>query len=352
MNKSILKKYNINVLEVLKSLRNIDHWFFFNHKDIIESKKWIQYQVRCPFHDDGSPSMWINTEYNSYNCFVCRERVWESKYLSKDKSIWHWNFIQFLKVFYEFILKKEVTSKEIADLVKIRSEERNKFISEIERKQSFTWRTIKKYIKAKEENNLRYTLLDDIKYNWKEDYLKSRLLKYNDISNKDYEETKKHFLLHFLEDWSIIFPVIKNYKFIWIYWRKNQKETSWKYFNLISFKKTNIIYNWDFVRENETILLVEGPLNAIRLWSLWYKNVVSFFWAIPYRSQLELLKEKMKIFIWFDNDKSWQEWIKKIREELDQVVEIYNLKSNEKKDSFDYSKEEIKKLFSNFKRIW
>lgn len=349
---NILEKYNIDIEKVIKKLPWKNWGSHFNVWQVISSKKWNQLQVVCPFHADSSPSMWISKEKNAYNCFVCSMRVWESKVIDKEKSIWKWTFIQLLRVFYEQVLNKNITDLELADLLEVSNNDKRFFLSDLKNaKQTYHVEWQKKEIVEKEPDEIHYKyslLKDEDKGNLT--YLKSRLEKYKDITSERFNETINHFLLKTQANWSIIIPIIKSWYLIWLYVRQIE-DWFWKYYNLKPFKKTNVIFNWDFVENYQNILLVEGPLNAIRLWSLWYENVVSLFWSKPYKEQIELLNTKKNIYVWFDQDMWGKNWVEELQKNLWKGVNLYSLDGEWKKDAFDYSKEEIQSLFKWFKQI-
>lgn len=350
---NILEKYNIDIEAIIKKLPWKNWGNYFSNSQIISSKKWTQLQITCPFHADSSPSMWINKEKNAYNCFVCSNRVWESKIISKEKSIWRGTFIQLIRVFYEQVLWKEISDIEIANLFEINEKDKRSFLLDLKQlnkktlQQTWEKREEKKY--KEKEKHYKYSILHELD-KWNISYLKSRLLKFNDITEERFKQTQEHFLLKTLEDGSIVIPIIKNWYLVWIYVRRNWNGMG-KYYNLKTFKKTNIIYNWDFVSDYKDILLVEGPLNAIRLWSLWFENVVSLFWATSYKGQIELLNTKQNIYIWFDNDEGGNNGVKDILLKLNKWINIYSLQSDWKKDVYDYSREEILTLFKQFRKI-
>lgn len=344
---NILEKFDINIEKIIKWLKDKNWNPFLEKKDIIVTKRWHQLQIKCPFHKDNSPSMWINKDKNVYNCFVCWPRYGESKVLDKNKSIWKWTFLQFLKVYYEQVLDKFLSDEELSKVCEIKENEKQEFLKLIHENKDVS--NFKKEKWEEKEKKLKFSILDE--YKGDSSFLDWRLLQYNDISIERLEEVKEFFLLKSLDDWTIVIPIIKDWNLVWLYWRRNQSDWKAKYYNIESFKKTNIIYNWDETINNKSILLVEGPLNAIRLWSLGYQNVVSFFWALPYKEQIDLLKEKEKIFVWFDDDEAGNIWRKELRKWLPNTVEVFELKTEWKKDAFDFSKDEIKDLFTKFKKI-
>lgn len=352
-----IEKYNIDVFKVLTHLPGLKTRVFYPPSSVVVSKKWKQYQVVCPFHEDKKPSLWINLEKNAYNCFVCSHRVWESKVIPKTKSIWKWTFIQFVKVFYEQVLWKEVSNLELLDLFEVKEEQQKEFLKDMSYYNSTnTWSSTKSYVKKETtlEQNLPYNILE--KYYGKNDtYLKSRLLWKNDITEQQYKDTLEHFLLWTTEKWDIVIPIIQNYKLYGTYVRRNVEKWKevfweWKYFIIETFKKTNKIFNWDFVSKYDSIILVEGPLNAIRLWSLWYKNVVSSFWALLNPEQLEQLKTKKNILVWYDSDTAGDQGIQDLLQ-IKWDVKIYKASTEWKTDAYDYTKKEIEEILKQIKKI-
>ena len=346
MNK-LLEKFNIDIEKVLFKLKNSNWQQLFSSQNINKTKGWTQFNVVCPFHDDKSPSLWINSDLNIYNCFVCTGRVWELKYIPKNKSLWKWTFItQFLKVFFEIRHQKQINIEEIADICEIKEKDRNLFYSWLKEKKGISSHKDIKKVGFIEDKKIRIEELK--KYiNNDSSYIYDRINKFKDLSDKRIKETIIFFYLGYDKvNLSITIPIFQDYYLKGIYWRKVIKTTG-KYINIEVFRKTEIIYNYDEINKNKPVILVEGPLNAVRLWALGYTNVISLFWANIYNKQIEKLQEIKELIVWFDSDFAGQEWQKKIKEVM-KWKKISFIKTEGKKDVYDFSKQEITELFKSY----
>lgn len=341
---NFLERYNISVLEALNKLPDSTWSQFYTRERIRWSNPQIQ--LVCPFHNDNTPSLWMNTEMMAYNCFVCSQRGKEnSKVLKDSQSIWHWNIIQFFRLYFEQKLNYIISNEELAILFWVDEKLKNKFISELSRFDK--WEVIEGLTpstlqvlenkKNQEEILYPYTYLKKYKDN-NDTYLRERLFCQNDITEEQFLKTKEHFLLGTTKTGDIVIPITQNWNLYWTYVRSATQDKKWKYYMLEAFKKSDKLFHIDFVSKYDTIILVEWPLNAIRLWSLWYKNVVSWFWAVFLYHQIKKLKNK-RIILWFDNDYSWQEWEKILREKKINIV--WKIQTEWKYDAFDFNKQQI-----------
>lgn len=346
-NQTLIDKYNIDVLSVLSSLPTLWDYKGFTNNIIIQ-KWWTQLQVCCPFHNDNTPSLWISITKNSYNCFVCSWSNLMSKVL-QDKPIWHWNIINFVRFYYEICWNIILSDQQLCDIFNIDVNQRQNFLNDINHKYiGYKNNDDKKTSKNIIQTKYKFSILQNSDYSWGPDtYLQQRLHK--DINDNQYNKTISHFYLSTNKNGDIIIPIIFNHNLIGINCRLNQTSHTMKYRDLLSFKRDGVIYHWDHIKDLDEIILVEGPLNAIRLWSLGYKNVGSFFWTMITNQTKKLLQWKKKITLWFDQNSSW----KTSSEQLKQYLELHwtivtiitpfdsHIQWNENKDVFDYTAEEI-----------
>ena len=357
---NIFEKYNIDIKKLLLNLKDENWNAFFSKKDIFFAWK-EQVQIKCPFHNDKSPSLGINLNRNFFNCFVCTDNKWKLKPNWKEEFLGKWSFLShFFKLFYHEHQNKEFDQKELFKICNIKKEEEEEeFLKEL-----FKWKKnyIKNWNNKNNKSNYKKTLckleISELnKYKNNLTYIKKRLNKFNDLTKERIDLTLNNFNIWYDSSKNILaIPVFQDWYLRWIYGRRKIEYNWLRYTNIESFPKTDIIYNYDSVIEKkyDTVILVEGPLNAIRLWALGYDNVISLFWAKAYDEQIKKLNIFKNIYVWFDNDEAWINWLKWIIKKTSKNVNIFstfdeNWNSKKVKDAYDLDKKEIKNLFWNFK---
>jgi len=357
---NILEKYNVDLKSILLKLTDKNWKKFFTSSWILKKYSfsgtyWNQIQLKCPFHNDKSPSFGINKDLNRFNCFVCSDRKEKITKNWKEENIGKWSFFHFLHLFYHFHKNSKITDQEIIKLLMIPKEKEKQFLIDLNSKfKSGENNWIQK--KYKSQIKLEKNPINDLKqYNKsKNSYLDERLKIHWDTSKNKILETKKFFMIWYDDEKNILtIPIFQDWFLRGIYGRKKIAKDWLRYLNVLTFPKMKIIFNYDEVLENKEkeVILVEWPLNAIKLWSLGYKNVISLFSAKAYPEQIEKLNKFEKIFAWFDNDEAWRNWIKLLKEKLNKKTFLYSVITDKNKDAFDYNKEEIKKILSSFSKI-
>ena len=165
------------------------------------------------------------------------------------------------------------------------------------------------------------------------------------------QETIQNFgLIYNQKSDSICIPIKNKYwQYIWIY-NKNLNEKYWqKYYSSFSFSKKENIFNSNVIDSSLELIIVEWPMNAIKLFDMWFKNVISLFWAEVSFEQIELIKQikSWKLIIWFDQDEAWKKWCNKIYSKLKNYKKILSIKGENTKDAFDYSLSDIEIMIKN-----
>lgn len=269
----------------------------------------------CPFHDDHSPSMSVSPERQLFKCFVCNKGG---------------NVFTFVKD-YENISYIEAV-KRVADKVGIPlsldniKTENTKFKLEYEIME-FATKIFQNNLNSKEgsiakeylaKRNITDNIIKDFRIGLS---LTDNTYLYNVLSKK-YDDK-------ILDDLGLINrDGIKGYdKFInrimipicnldgnvvgytgRIY---NSEDTA-KYINskeTVIYKKGNILFNYHnaktYIRESKCAILVEGNMDAIRMYSSGIRNVLALMGTAITKEQVDILKKlRVPIILMLDNDKA------------------------------------------------
>jgi DNA primase len=118
-----------------------------------------------------------------------------------------------------------------------------------------------------------------------------------------------------------------------------------KWQHKLDFDKGFVLYNYDkakeFVRESKELILVEGPFDAIRLWSHGIHNAVAVMGSALTPEQLSLaVSSTLKVYVMLDSDGAGQVGSRRICEQLKPYVDVYTLSLPIGKDPDNLSFEE------------
>ena len=267
----------------------------------------------CPFHDDHSPSMSVSPERQLYKCFVCNKAG---------------NVFNFVKD-YENISFIEAVKK-VADKVGIPLDignvktENTKYKEEYEIME-FTTKILQNNLSSKEgvkarEYLLNRSITEDIIKDFKigltlndKTYLYNVLSKKYDINKLDelglitkdgitgYDKFINRIMIpicdidgHVVGFTGRIYNGEKTAKYI------NTKETP-------IYVKGNILFNYhlakEYIKSEKCVILVEGNMDAIRMYSEGLKNVVALMGTAMTKEQINILKKlRVPVILMLDND--------------------------------------------------
>ena len=269
----------------------------------------------CPFHDDHNPSMSVSTEKQMYKCFVCGAAG---------------NVFNFVKD-YEKISYYEAIKK-VADKVGIKvsiDTSYKKQENNIYSKQYEIYEISNKLY----QNNLNTTLGKNARNYLKERQITDEMIKHfqiglslNDnnlsklLSNKGYDDDllvksgisiKRDNKVYDIYRNRIMFPLWDiNGKTIGFSGRIYEGDDSSKYINTMEtdiFKKGSLLYNYEFAREsvlkNNELIIVEGFMDVIRLYSIGIYNVVASMGTAITNEQVSLIRKLTNnVILMFDGD--------------------------------------------------
>lgn len=267
----------------------------------------------CPFHDDHSPSMSVSRERQMFKCFVCNKGG---------------NVFTFVKDYENISFIESV--KRVADKVGIPlsldniQKKESKFKLEYEIME-FATKIFQNNLNSKEgiiakEYLEKRSITEDIIKEFRIGLsLTDNKYIYNALSKK-YEVAKLDTLGLITRDGlngydkfvnRIMIPICNlDGEVVGYTGRIYNSEDSAKYINskeTIIYKKGNILFNYHnakkYIREEKSVIVVEGNMDAIRMYSSGFKNVIALMGTVITKEQVEILKKlRVPIILMLDND--------------------------------------------------
>lgn len=281
------------------------------------TKKGKNYFGICPFHDDHNPSMSVSPEKQMYKCFVCGAAGNVFNFVKDYKNI----------NFYEAV--KEVANKVgiSVDIGTYKPKEDTKFKDQYD-----IYDLSNKFY----QNNLN-TNLGKIARNYltsrdiNEDIIKRFQigLSFNDNKLTSLLESKgysKDLLVKsgiaVINNEGKVSDIYRN-RIMFPLWDTNGKvigfsgriyegsDTS-KYINTMEtdiFKKGSLLYNYEYARKSildkDEIIICEGFMDVIRLYTIGVENVVATMGTAITKEQLNLIRKLTNnVILMFDGDKA------------------------------------------------
>jgi|GEM_PF-3014380 len=121
----------------------------------------------------------------------------------------------------------------------------------------------------------------------------------------------------------VIIPVIIEGRIITFIARSISNTVSLKYLIPKGTLKSSILFNMDSIF-NDEVYIVEGPFDAMKLWSLGLKNAVSIFGCSLHPSQIRSLLRKgvKKVCIMLDGDAAGRKSSKYMEEQIKPYFEV------------------------------
>ena len=269
----------------------------------------------CPFHDDHSPSMSVSKDKQIYKCFVCGATGNVFTFVENYLGV---SFLEAVKIVADkigenFVIHKSKTNTanskyfEIMNLTTLFYENNLRTPIGKEARDYLVARGLDEKLQkdfsiglAPKDNDMLYKLLKKKNINDKDmetlglinngdsgpyDLFRNRIIfplkspdgQVNGFSGRIYNETS-------------------NSKYI------NTKET-------VIFKKRENLYNYNLAspeaRREKYIIVCEGFMDAIRIYSIGLKNVVATMGTALAKEQVDLLKRlNVKVILIMDNDKA------------------------------------------------
>lgn len=320
----------------------------------------------CPFHEDHSPSMSVSEEKQIYKCFSCGATGNVFSFVENYLNI---GFAEAVKVIADRVgihleqnigPQKEVKNQKEYELYDFTAKlyqnnlnsENGYLAKEYLNSRGISEEIIDEFgIGLSFSKNVLYTILKE--KNYADDFLnKMGLLGVIDGNVSDIFQNRIMFPIDNLEGKVVGFTARaykENIKPKYI----NSKETN-------IFKKGNILFNYhrakDEARLLKQLIVVEGNMDAIRLYASGIKNVVALMGTSLTKEQIEVLKKlRVKLIMMLDNDSAGEIATYNIGKMLeDNNIDFLIVRLSDAKDPDEYVlkfgvdaiKETIKKAIS------
>ena len=266
----------------------------------------------CPFHNDHSPSLSVSREKQIYKCFTCLASGNVFTFVQNYENI---SFIEAVKkvadkINYKLDIKDKIVNKnskyyELMDLSnKIFVNNLNSNLGLKAKEYLINERHLSE--EAIKEFNIGLALND----NNLNKLLSSKGYSDKDIIEMSLPNKTDNGLLDMFRN-RITFPICNHEgKIIAYSARIYQNEDTSKYINSkesVIFKKGYTFYNYDKCRlealKIKSVILVEGQMDAIRVYTSGFKNVIASMGTAITSNHISLLKKlNAKVILMMDND--------------------------------------------------
>ena len=280
------------------------------------TKRGKNYFGICPFHDDHNPSMSVSPERQMYNCFVCGEAGNVFNFVKNYKHISYYDAVKEvaskagISVNFD-TYKPKVSNKEneLYDIYDIS----NKFYQN--NLNTSLGKIARKYLSDRQiDDDIIKRFQIGLSFN--DNKLSKLLLSKGYSENTLVESGISVYYGKNVNDIykdRIMFPLWDtNGKTIGFSGRIYEGNDTSKYINTKEtdiFKKGSLLYNYDNARKSildkDEIIIVEGFMDVIRLYTIGIENVVASMGTAITKEQVKLLKKlSSNIILMFDGDKA------------------------------------------------
>lgn len=298
-------KSKVNIVDVISEYLPIE-------------QKGKNYFAICPFHDDHNPSMSISPEKQIYTCFVCGASGNVFNFVANYEKV---SFVSAVKkVAQKAGINLDINVK---DDYKPKDTKYDKYYKMFDITNKYYQNNIKSVYGKKAIEYLHQRKIDDDIINEFEIGLSmndnniSKLLEkkgydVNELIDIGLCGRKDNFVYDIFRN-RIMFPLYNlDGKPIGFSGRIYNGEEDSKYVNSkesVIFKKGNLLYNYHraltYAREKHQIIVVEGFMDVIRLYTIGIKNVVATMGTAITKEHANLLMKLSKnIVLSFDGDKA------------------------------------------------
>ena len=287
------------------------------------TKKGKNYFGVCPFHDDTNPSMSVSSDKQIYKCFSCGASGNVITFVMDYEKV---DFKEALS-----ILAKRAGIDFIKSNVKEKEAQFDKYYKMYDLALKLYQNNINsKYgtdaIKYLENRYITKEIIKEFKIGLSLDKNElTKILLNKGYTNKEIEDYGLSNGIYDLYFNRIMFPLFDtNDRAVGFSGRIYKNKDSSKYINTKEtpiFKKGELLYNYfkakDFVRQEKKLLIVEGFMDVIRLYSIGVKNVVALMGTALTKDQISLIKRLSKnIILCLDGDQAGKKAMNSVGEDL------------------------------------
>lgn len=277
---------------------------------------------KCPFHNENTPSFNVNNEKSFFYCFGCKAGGNILNFITKYKNLEFKEGVQFLSNYsgvpYYFNKKEKKIGSDEKIVQKILNHSNRFFLEYLK-----NYAPAYNYINSR---GLRDSDIDKFEIGYCPDHklliknLESKGFDLDQIIKTDLLIKNKQNEIFGRFSHRVTFPIYNFSNNIVGFGGRTLKNSKIKYINSqenLIFKKSQILFgltqNYENIRRDKDIFLVEGYMDVIRLHSAGIENAVSSLGTTLSEIQLRKLWEFSDVpFICFDGDKAGIEAAKKI----------------------------------------
>ncbi|MDD5980280.1 MAG: DNA primase [bacterium] len=348
----------MNSDEKIKEIRNAVDIVSVISSYIPLVKKGKNYFGVCPFHDDTNPSMSVSSEKQIYKCFSCGASGNVFNFIMDYEKVDFKEALNILSKISGIPLDNTYVSK---------PRKYEKFYKIYDLSCKYYQNNLSCEDGAVAKNYLYQRKIDD-------ELIKVFKIGLSKIGNNLTELlTKKDYSMKELEligltsnnrdlyQNRIMFPLFNiTGEVVGFSGRIYNSKSDSKYINTKEtpiFKKGELLYNYHLAKEEarkeKKLIIVEGFMDVIRLYSVGIKNVVALMGTALTKEQITLIKRvSNNIIISLDGDSPGKKACYNVGEALEEAgfdVSVITLKENLDPDEFiiKYGKEEYQKLLDN-----
>ena len=315
----------------------------------------------CPFHDDHSPSMSVSKEKQIYTCFSCGATGNVIKFIQDYENI---SFIEAVKkcadiagIVLDFETRRDNRYEKYSELYDIYDISYKFYQNNMN---SSAASDAKKYLRGRDITDKEIKHFG-IGLSLSDSALLTKLLKSKNITDKLLlksgliGESENGIDLYDLYRNRIMFPIHDaNGRLVGYNGRAYHGEVTNKYVNSKEtpiFKKRDILYNYhrakEFARQKKEIILMEGPMDVIRAYTIGIENVVATLGTAFGSSQAMLVRKlSTNVILCFDGDDAGLKATKSAIQELVKVgIEPKIVRLSDNQDPDEYIRKKGKEAF-------
>lgn len=267
----------------------------------------------CPFHQDHSPSMSVSKEKQMFKCFSCGAAGNVFKFVSDFENISFAEAIEKVanKVGVVLNLKDEYKPvSKYEDKYNIMRLATNFYQNNLN---TIAGKEAKKYLEKRgitEEMIRTFEIGLSFSNNQLRNFLNSKKIANEELLDLGLVNIKNNDYFDVFAD-RILFPIHDSVGHVVAFTGRiydNQKSP--KYLNskeTMIFKKGNLLFNYhrakDSVRLEKKLILVEGNMDALRMYASGFKNTVALMGTSLTNEQISLIQKlHVPVILMFDND--------------------------------------------------